>query len=401
MKVIVLLCCAFAVAFGASNSLWNDTDLDTLKTTVLKDYDVHVRPNNYKTATDLWVGMSVLHMEIIEATSTLETHAWIRMNWTDIKMKWDPAKFNGISNLRLSADDVWQPDLTVYNSAEDKIVDHYAKTNKIAYNTGSVLWVPTSKFKTYCSLDLKMWPFDQQKCDIKLGSWTYDAYQLKLVLADSPIELEHYYKNLEWVVVESSAKHNSRKYDCCPEPYEDITFSFTLKRRAPMYKAIAVIPTVAIVFMVLIAFWLPPDAGEKLILNGFACVLVCILLIYFTQLLPVMSAASPLIVSFYSQTLYLLAASLIISAFVINISRKKTQTALPSFIKTVFLDNFIETIFSCKVKSTGKAESTVEDGNAGSDNATQDWIRFAVIIDRIAFVVYVIIFICMGFFHLV
>lgn len=65
-----------------------------------------------------------------------------------------------------------------------------------------------------------------------------------------------------------------------------------------MYKAIAVVPTVAIVFMVLIAFWLPPDAGEKLILNGFACVLVCVFLIYFSQLLPVMSVTSPLIGKF-------------------------------------------------------------------------------------------------------
>ncbi|KAL7012589.1 hypothetical protein ACKWTF_014944 [Chironomus riparius] len=400
MKVFVILCCAFAVALGASNTLWNDTDLDTLRNALLKDYDTHVRPSNSKTTTDLWVGMTVLHMEIIEATSTLETHAWLKMNWTDVKMKWEPAKFNGIDNMRLSADDVWQPDLTVYNSAEDKIVDHYAKTNKIAYPSGAVLWVPTSKFKTYCSLNLKMWPFDQQKCEIKLGSWTYDANQLKLRLSDDPVELKHYYKNQEWVIVDSSVEHHQTKYDCCVEPYEDITFYFTLSRRSPMYKAIAVVPTIAIVFMVLIAFWLPPDAGEKLILNGFACVLVCVLLIYFSQLLPVMSETSPLIVSFYSQTLYLLSASLIISAFVINISRKKGHKALPSFIKTIFLDNFVETIFACKSKAAEKAEHTVEDGNAG-ENATKDWIRFAVVIDRIAFVVYVIIFICMGFFHFV
>jgi hypothetical protein len=50
--------------------------------------------------------MAVLHMEIIESQSVLETHAWLRMNWTDVKMKWDPAQYNGISNLRLSADDV-------------------------------------------------------------------------------------------------------------------------------------------------------------------------------------------------------------------------------------------------------------------------------------------------------
>lgn len=120
--------------------------------------------------------------------------------------------------------------------------------------------VPTAKFKTYCSLNLKMWPFDQQKCEVKFGSWTYDAYQLKLRLSDSPIEVswtfhsqslaytikffcsllnlhskihytyifillqtKHYYKDSEWTIVDSNAEYHSRHYDCCPEPYEDIS----------------------------------------------------------------------------------------------------------------------------------------------------------------------------------
>lgn len=64
------------------------------------------------------------------------------------------------------------------------------------------------------------------------------------------------------------------------------------------------------------------------------------------------------------------------------------------------MDNFIELIFACKRKPE-KAESAVENGNVSGENASNDWIRLAVIIDRIAFVVYAIAFICMGFFHLV
>lgn len=36
---------------------------------------------------------------------------------------------------------IWTPDLTVYNSAEAQIIDHFAKTNKIIYSNGDVLWV--------------------------------------------------------------------------------------------------------------------------------------------------------------------------------------------------------------------------------------------------------------------
>lgn len=40
---------------------------------------------------------------------------------------------------------VWSPDLTVYNSAEQNIVDHFAKTNKIIYHSGNILWVRITK----------------------------------------------------------------------------------------------------------------------------------------------------------------------------------------------------------------------------------------------------------------
>jgi hypothetical protein len=62
-----------------------------------------------------------------------------------------------------------------------------------------------------------------------------------------------------------------------------------------MFKAIAIVPAAVIVFMTLTAFWLPPQSGEKLLLNGLACVMICILLMYLAQLLPILAASSPLI----------------------------------------------------------------------------------------------------------
>lgn len=40
---------------------------------------------------------------------------------------------------------IWTPDLTVYNSAEAQIIDHFAKTNKIIYSNGNVLWVSINR----------------------------------------------------------------------------------------------------------------------------------------------------------------------------------------------------------------------------------------------------------------
>jgi len=62
-----------------------------------------------------------------------------------------------------------------------------------------------------------------------------------------------------------------------------------------MFKSVVVTPALVIAVMTLVSFWLPPQSGEKLLLNGLACVVICILLMYFSQLLPILAQASPLI----------------------------------------------------------------------------------------------------------
>lgn len=61
-----------------------------------------------------------------------------------------------------------------------------------------------------------------------------------------------------------------------------------------MYREIVVTPAVIVVFMTLSSFWLPSQAGEKIILNAFTALIICLLLIYFAQQLPTM-AAEPLV----------------------------------------------------------------------------------------------------------
>lgn len=59
------------------------------------------------------------------------------------------------SNLQITSNlstQIWQPDLTVYNSAEPNIVDHFAKTNKIVYYNGYVLWVSLQKNQFHIEL---------------------------------------------------------------------------------------------------------------------------------------------------------------------------------------------------------------------------------------------------------
>lgn len=86
-------------------------------------------------------------------------------------------------------------------------------------------------------------------------------------------------------------------------------------------------------------------------------------------------------------------------------SRMKNHAELPDHAKKIFLGGVIEKIFACKSDPTEKADvqAAAEEGSSGKsvEDIKKDWIRVAIVIDRIAFVIYVIIFICMGFFHFI
>lgn len=74
-------------------------------------------------------------------------------------------------------------------------------------------------------MDLKFWPFDEQHCIIKVGSWTFSAKQINLIPDKNSVDIEHYHSS-EWKITSTSAERNEKFYPCCPEPYVDISKRF-------------------------------------------------------------------------------------------------------------------------------------------------------------------------------
>lgn len=63
-------------------------------------------------------------------------------------------------------------------------------------------------------------------------------------------------------------KRNEIYYNCCPEPYIDITFIIIIRRRTLYYFFNLIVPCVLIASMAVLGFTLPPDSGEKLSLGN-------------------------------------------------------------------------------------------------------------------------------------
>lgn len=75
--------------------------------------------------------------------------------------------------------------------------------------------------------------------------------------------------NCEFCRSAMPGKKNTIVYQCCPEPYVDITFTIQIRRRTLYYFFNLIVPCVLISSMALLGFTLPPDSGEKLTLGKY------------------------------------------------------------------------------------------------------------------------------------
>lgn len=64
--------------------------------------------------------------------------------------------------------------LSSFRSADgDFAIVKYTKV--LLEHTGKITWTPPAIFKSYCEIIVTYFPFDQQNCSMKLGTWTYDG----------------------------------------------------------------------------------------------------------------------------------------------------------------------------------------------------------------------------------
>ena len=53
-------------------------------------------------------------------------------------------------------------------------------TKATLWFNGLVEWKPPAIYKSSCEIDVEYFPFDEQTCVMKFGSWTYDGFQVRL-----------------------------------------------------------------------------------------------------------------------------------------------------------------------------------------------------------------------------
>ena len=107
-------------------------------------------------------------------------------------------------------------------SSADEDIDSTFPTNIVVSSDGNCLWVPPGLFLSTCKIDITWFPFDDQKCDMKFGSWTYHGGDLDLVLEGDSGDDSSFIPNGEWELI-------GRLYSAVFLCFNIVLFSFRLQ----------------------------------------------------------------------------------------------------------------------------------------------------------------------------
>ena len=81
-------------------------------------------------------------------------------------------------------------------------IDKKYMTNVVVYSDGRCSWVPLGLYISACPINIQWFPFDDQFCKMKFGSWTYDGNQINLLeitgANKTSVDLSTYQDNGEW-----------------------------------------------------------------------------------------------------------------------------------------------------------------------------------------------------------
>ncbi|XP_075971750.1 nicotinic acetylcholine receptor alpha4 isoform X1 [Anticarsia gemmatalis] len=335
-------CCLFRAATAGN------PDAKRLYDDLLSNYNKLVRPV-VNTTDVLRVCIKLKLSQLIDVNlknQIMTTNLWVEQSWYDYKLRWEPREYGGVHMLHVPSDHIWRPDIVLYNNADGNFEVTLA-TKATIYHQGLVEWKPPAIYKSSCEIDVEYFPFDEQTCVLKFGSWTYDGFKVDLRHMDEQagsnvvsvgVDLSEFYMSVEWDILEVPAVRNEKFYTCCDEPYLDITFNITMRRKTLFYTVNIIIPCMGISFLTVLTFYLPSDSGEKVTLSISILISLHVFFLLVVEIIPPTSLVVPLLGKYLIFAMILVSISICVTVVVLNVHFRSPQThRMAPWVKRVFI----------------------------------------------------------------
>ncbi|XP_063045156.1 glycine receptor, beta b [Engraulis encrasicolus] len=244
---------------------------------LLLSYDPRIRPNFKGKPVEDRVNIFINSFgSIQETTMDYRVNIFLRQRWNDPRLQL-PKEFKSDS---LTVDPgmfkcLWKPDLFFANEKSANFHD-VTQDNILLFifRNGDVLISMRLSITLSCPLDLTLFPMDTQRCKMQLESFGYTTDDLQFMWqTGDPVQME------EIALPQFDLKQEDIEYGNCTKFYSGtgyytcVEVIFTLRRQVGFYMMGVYAPTLLIVVLSWLSFWINPDASAARVPLGILSVL--------------------------------------------------------------------------------------------------------------------------------
>ncbi|KAI6189863.1 Neur-chan-memb domain-containing protein [Aphelenchoides bicaudatus] len=233
---------------------------------LLRNYNKAARPVRHPSQV-VNVTMSAFLYQIFKldaVKNTISLSGSFELYWQDIGLSWNPANYDGATEVFLPSSRIWLPELSLYYSVNFNLAVNLVSNNDAPRH---VRWyLPYSTESLCSSVDVKFFPFDIQRCTLLFGSWAHSNDSIKFALYSQNLSLIDFYDNQEWQLDlgKSTISNQAFLYDYLDPPlyWEMILIELVVSRQSFYYVFNLIFPSLIISFVAIVGFHTPSTSGR-------------------------------------------------------------------------------------------------------------------------------------------
>ncbi|KAI8510324.1 Glycine receptor subunit alpha-3 [Branchiostoma belcheri] len=325
----------------------------------LQHYDKRIRPNF--AVSRIWVEVQLYVSSISsvsEASMDYILNFFLRQRWNDPRLSYTDFKSSLTLGLTTLAE-IWIPDISFKNgkgAAYREGGDHntllrISPQGDILLSQKRVMALLLS-----CPMDFRMFPFDTQSCGIQMESYGHTTEELVLEWAKPEMEIDlsirlPEFELKQWGTRRCDNQVLTGNYSCT-EAY------FKLVRRFGYYLIQAYIPSILLVIISWLTFWINPDVVPARISLGITTVLTSTTLTAFSH------GSTPRNSYIRAIDIWMLACSVFVFAALVEFSVShyifRRQTKFSRFVRRIFCRNKFPSVSNPPPQQVPTAATTPE-----------------------------------------
>ncbi|CAH1776797.1 unnamed protein product [Owenia fusiformis] len=254
----------------------------------------YVRPisQNSTGETRINVSLSLLKInDMVAKDEKLTTTVRLKVEWDDYRLSWNKTNYGNLDVIHLPLNMLWMPELEIMNGYRFTHIDISEHKAKVSSN-GTVSISRVMHLATSCTLNLTLYPYDDQTCDINIGSWNWNAEELLFV--NDGLSVDNFELSTLWALIGTWNKSHILRNKAESDGYSYVVFTLFLERQSLSYSVHLIWPTILIASLTPLVFFMPGESGETIQLAITLLLTFTVYLFYAASKMPENSSSVPI-----------------------------------------------------------------------------------------------------------